>query len=329
MPQETQQAIDRTAFRRVLGTFATGVTIITTTDGAGQPHGLTANSFTSVSLDPPLVLVCLDKRSKSLSALEESQVFAVNILSEGQRDLSGGFARKSDDKFAGVAWSTASTGAPVFPDSVGWLDCRVHQTISSGDHDVVIGQVVAMSDSPARPLGYFRGNYFQVSLEQDVSERRGRAVFSVIIDHLSGVLLARRGEQTAWSLPEAPATTGEAALGGLLRMLADAGAPTELNFLYSVAEISDAGCTAITYRGELTGEPMLTAPANWCFFTEAEIPWASLASYETEMTLRRYFREKKLDRFGLFADTGESGRIALIGHDLRSYSRDDAERDLR
>ena len=112
-------------------------------------------------------------------------------------------------------------------------------------------------------------------------------------------------------------------------MLAEAGAPTELNFLYSVAEIPDLGCTTILYRGELVSTPHLTDSARWTFLGADEVPWDGLYSYETEMTLRRYFRERDEDRFGLFADTGGSGRLAAIDHDLESYSRADAERKLR
>lgn len=163
--QKGDKPIDLTAFQRVIGTFPTGITIISTIDHDRIPYGLTANSFTSVSLDPPLILVCLDHQSKSRSVIRDSQVFAVNILNEDQRDLSSRFASKTKDKFAGNEWSTAETGAPVFQSSIGWLDCRVHKIVTAGDHDIVIGRIVAMAEHPSRPLGYFRGGYCQVSLE--------------------------------------------------------------------------------------------------------------------------------------------------------------------
>ena len=140
MPQSAEApAFDRTTFRRVLGCFATGVTIVTSIEEDGTLCGLTANSFTSVSLDPPLVLVCLDARSNSLGAIRHSGAFAVNILGEGQRDLSGRFASKLPDKFVEGKWSRAVTGSPTLDGALAWLDCRVERALTAGDHEIVGG----------------------------------------------------------------------------------------------------------------------------------------------------------------------------------------------
>jgi flavin reductase (DIM6/NTAB) family NADH-FMN oxidoreductase RutF len=331
MPNSTETpAFDRVTFRRVLGCFATGVTIVTSLQEDGPPCGLTANSFTSVSLDPPLVLVCLDARSNSLVAIRHSGAFAVNILGESQRDLSGRFASKQPDKFGDGAWSRAVTGAPTLDGALAWLDCRVEQSFTVGDHEIVIGRVVALGENAGSPLGYFRGGYFQVSLSQDVTSLGGRAVFGAIVQHRGRVLLRRHLSAGTWGFPEAAALGSQRRLGGLLESLADAGAPTALNFLYSVAEIPDGGSTWILYRGELTAEePQLKDPESWRFFAEGEIPWDQLRSYETRMTLRRFFKERAEDRFGLFADTGSEGFIAPIGEGLRPYTRAEADRTLR
>lgn len=331
MPDSSEAAaFDRVTFRRVLGCFATGVTIVTSIQEDGTPCGLTANSFTSVSLDPPLVLVCLDARSNSLGAIRGSGAFAVNILGESQRELSGRFASKLPDKFGGSRWSRAVTGAPTLEGALAWLDCRVERTFTAGDHEIVIGRVVALGDNAGSPLGYFRGGYFQVSLSQDVTSLGGRAVFGAIIQHKGRVLLRRHGPAGSWGFPEATAIGSQRRLGGLLETLAEAGAPTALNFLYSVAEIPDSGSTWILYRGELTTEePQLKDTKDWRFFAEGEIPWEQLRSYETQMTLRRFFKERAEDRFGLFADTGSEGFIAPIGEGLRPYTRAEAERMLR
>ena len=319
---------DRSAFRKVLGTFATGITVVTTVNEHGVPFGLTANSFTSVSLDPPLVLVCLDRCSNSLAAIRSSGVFAVNILSEEQRSLSSIFASKSADKFAQVEWRKGCTGVPLFPGTVGWVECAVHEIVSAGDHDIVMGHVQDCGQSPLRPLGYFGGGYFLVSHDQDAGGPKDKATFGAIVEHHGSILLHRRSDGT-WSLPEATAGGTDLPLGGLLRQLAEAGAPASLDFLYSVAELPDHRGTLILYRGQFQQEPVLKDPASWMFVSEAEIAEVKLNSYETEMTLGRYFKERRQDSFGLFADTGDGGRLVILDRPMRSYNKVDAERDLR
>ena len=301
---------------------------MTTIDSDDAKYGLTANSFTSVSLDPPLVLICLDHQSRSLVALRESGVFAVNIVSESQRDLSMTFASSASDKFDGVETFAATTGAAIFPDSVAWLDCRMTDIISAGDHDVVVGQVVDMAETTALPLGYYRGSFFNVSDEQSAPDTAGQAVFGVIVEYNGGVLLCRNKDTGKWSFPEGPAGESELPLGGLREMLLDAGVPTTLSFLYSVAEIPHSKYAMLLYRGELSGPPRIVDRDNWKLFDAADVPWDEIRDYETEMTLKRYFKERSSGRFGLFADTGNGGRIAPIADDLQAYSKEDADREL-
>ncbi len=151
--------IERDDFRRVLGNFASGVTVVTTLGPDGAPYGLTATAFTSVSLDPPLVLVCVDKRAESLPHLQASQLFAVNFLAGGDEERSRRFAVSGGDKFSGVSWSAAVTGAPILANVVGYVDCRVVQTLSAGDHLIFVGQVEAAAAFDAEPLLFFRGGY--------------------------------------------------------------------------------------------------------------------------------------------------------------------------
>jgi len=319
---------DRTSFRKVLGTFPTGVTVLTTVNAAGVVHGLTANSFSSVSLDPPLILICLDRSSNSLIALRESGVFAINVLSEDQKEISNVFASKVANKFDGVEWGIAKTGSPIFPGTIGWIDCSVHEIVSAGDHDIVIGLVKDYGQSSARPLGYFRGGYTLVSLEQQALISPGTAVFSAIVEYDNRILLQRTSEGM-WSFPEAKSGPSDVPLGGLCQMLADVGAPTVLNFLYSVAQLPDKRGLSILYRGQLLSPPKILDTSNWVFVNEIDVPWKSLLSYETEMTLRRYFRERKQDRFGIFADIGDGGRLISVDREGADYSRDIAERVLR
>lgn len=150
---------DRRALRIAFGAFMTGVTIVTTMDG-DVPVGLTANSFTSVSLAPPLLLVCIARTSLSLPAFQQSKGFAVNILAKGQKALSNRFARPSDDRFQDVAWHSGPIGNPILDGACGWFDCRHHDQVEAGDHIILIGHVHGFDHPGGEPLGYARGDYF-------------------------------------------------------------------------------------------------------------------------------------------------------------------------
>ena len=146
-------------FRRVLGHFATGVTILTTVDPEGRPTGLTASAFCSVSLDPPLVLICVDHKSQSFPALSESRGFAVNVLSAAQEDLSRRFATTRLDKFDGVAYTPGLHGAPVLQDALAQVECETVGRYVQGDHTIFVGRVERARMGPGEPLLYFRGRY--------------------------------------------------------------------------------------------------------------------------------------------------------------------------
>ena len=152
--------VDAARFRRVLGHFSTGVTVITTRDEQLRPAGLTANAFASVSLEPPLVLVCIDRGSDTHDLIARSGVFAVNVLAREQKAIARRFA--DDDRelrFEGIDWRTQATGAPVFEHVLAWLDCAVHATVPAGDHTVYIGAVRAADAREGDPLMFFRGTY--------------------------------------------------------------------------------------------------------------------------------------------------------------------------
>ena len=154
-------ALDRSAYRRALGTFSTGVCVVTahTPEGA---FGITVNSFTSVSLDPPLVLFCPTKQSRSWQAIEASGKFCVNVLAEQQKDVCARFGSREPDKFAGVDWAPSPLGSPILANSLAHIDCTVASVHDGGDHFVVFGAVHSLSDVPAvkpRPLLFYRGDY--------------------------------------------------------------------------------------------------------------------------------------------------------------------------
>ena len=156
--------VDQLEFRRVMGHFATGVTIITTHDGAGKLTGLTANAVASVSLDPPLVLVCVDKKAESYPLFGMSRVFAVNILTQKQETLSRRFAKSGGEKFEGVGYRAGATGAPILEGALAHLECEVRHEFDAGDHTIFVGVAVEIGAEDAEePLLYFRGGYRNLS----------------------------------------------------------------------------------------------------------------------------------------------------------------------
>ena len=147
-------------FRDVLGRFASGVTVVTTISG-GEPVGMTCQSFSSVSLDPPLVLFIPAKTSSAWPLIQRSGKFCVNFLADGQADLSNQMASRGSDKFAGVEWEPSeATGSPALAGALGYIDCSVHAVHEAGDHYVVIGRVLALHATDAEdPLLFYRGKY--------------------------------------------------------------------------------------------------------------------------------------------------------------------------
>jgi flavin reductase (DIM6/NTAB) family NADH-FMN oxidoreductase RutF len=157
---EFREGSDARTFRDALGCFATGVTIITAMGPDGQPIGLTANSFTSVSLDPPLLLVCVANNAGSATVLREAQRFAVNVLQIGQQPTSNRFAGKGEDRFANTPWEVGEFGTPVLTGSLSSFECARDAVHDGGDHFILVGRVLKAMFEPRRdPLLYFRGKY--------------------------------------------------------------------------------------------------------------------------------------------------------------------------
>jgi flavin reductase (DIM6/NTAB) family NADH-FMN oxidoreductase RutF len=159
-PPEYLSGSDARTLRDAMGCFATGVTIVTARSEDGTPIGLTANSFTSVSLDPPLLLVCIANKAGSAPVLRDAGHFAVNVLQIGQQPTSNRFAGKGEDRFAATPWEEGESGLPVLTGSLGIFECRQHAVHEAGDHFILIGHVLRARFEPRRdPLLYFRGKY--------------------------------------------------------------------------------------------------------------------------------------------------------------------------
>lgn len=162
MVKSNFMAINQDEFRAALGRFASGVTVVTTKDKTGRFHGITVSAFCSVSLEPPLVLVCIDKNTGSHHALTETNAFVVNILREDQQYISDRFASFLPDKFDAVRWHTGIDDLPVLEDVLANLECRLVYSHAGGDHTIYVGEIERATVSDGKPLVYFHGNYRKI-----------------------------------------------------------------------------------------------------------------------------------------------------------------------
>jgi flavin reductase (DIM6/NTAB) family NADH-FMN oxidoreductase RutF len=148
------------AFRQAMGRFATGVTVVTARDPAGAPIGVTVNSFSSLSLDPPLVLFCLDRLATSFADFAHARHFAVNVLGEGQRAVSEAFANRRDDIWDGLAYHRWTSGSPILAGCLANIECARDRAHDGGDHVILVGRVLRVACAEADlPLIYYRGRY--------------------------------------------------------------------------------------------------------------------------------------------------------------------------
>src|SRR5262245_54510518 len=241
-------AIDPLELRRAFGTFMTGVTVVTTFGADGSPRGFTANSFTSVSLDPPLLLVCIGTAAASLETFLKADGFAVSIVAQTQKQARDVFASKRPDKFTAISWRPGPGGHPVIEGAVSWFDCVRHSVIDAGDHVVLIGRIQGFDYGDANPLGYARGGYVTLGLEQaavNALSQGARTIVGAILETDGGLLLMQDQKTGGLTLPEV-GREGPSGSASLLRSaLAKDGIEANLGFLFAVFENPDSHVQSI------------------------------------------------------------------------------------
>lgn len=146
-------------FRLACGRYSTGIVIATIIDAHGEPHGITVNSFNSVSLTPPLISICLDHRARILEHFHPGVHFGINVLNEHQREISDHFASSKRDRFNGIDWTPGGTGVPLLSRGLAFIECALRNRVAAGDHDIVIGEVIESRVEEGRPLVYYASGY--------------------------------------------------------------------------------------------------------------------------------------------------------------------------
>ncbi|WP_166417479.1 flavin reductase [Cochlodiniinecator piscidefendens] len=295
--------IDPRLLRNAFGAFMTGVTVVTTHDQDGNPLGFTANSFTSVSLEPPLVLVCLANSSRNYDAFSNASGFAVNILSEDQKDVSNTFARPVEDRFAAVNWKNGPQGSPVFEGVSAWFDCSMFNRVEAGDHLILIGQVQSFEHNTHPGLGYARGAYVTPAAEAEALSNSTNLVVSALIEYEGKVLLAGNGAGKM-TLPEMKVGKGGAA-ETLKRLIEETGVKAEPGFIYSVYEDEARETQHISFLCQASSEA-----AKQGVFTElTATTLMDIADPAVCTMLGRFAQESQMGNFGVYYGNQVSGEV--------------------
>ncbi len=251
---ERLSSFDNRELRTAFGSFMTGVTIVTTAGIDGSPRGFTANSFTSVSLEPPLLMICIGKQAASMDVFRNAKGFAVNILSESQKETSVLFASKRPDKFDAARWHPGPFGNPLIDGSAAWFDCARYQVIDAGDHIILMGHIEAFSYSDANPLGYARGGYITLGLEQaavNAASSASRTVVGAILESENRLLLMPdQSRPGGLALPEVGRNGANGSASQLHDLLAREGIDATLGFLFAVFENPGTREQCIYYRAK-------------------------------------------------------------------------------
>ena len=304
--------IDSFDLRRAFGAFATGVTIVTTTDDKGGVYGFTANSFTSVSIDPPMLLVNIAKSAYGFPVFTGAAGFAVNILAEKQRELSNRFASRGIDKFAGTIWHTAVTGSPIFDNVVAWFDCKSFQQVDAGDHVILIGRVLDYSYNYDAPLGFCRGAYVSYGLTPQMLQlvsSTGQLRVGAIIENDGKLLLTTDPDSGEVGIPVADSVGDADDPDSLIGMLASAGIEAQLPFLFSAYHVSNT--RFIYYRGELQSIKDVDETPALRFFESDAIPWSSIRDYAVKRILRRFESERLIGNYSIYIGGQDMGEVYL------------------
>ena len=305
-------------FRQALGTFATGVTVVTAIDEQGSPRGFTANSFTSVSLNPPLILVCIASGSAGHAVFTNSDTFCVNVLAEDQQYLSTLFASPGDDRFSEVEWRPGNNGNPIIDRAISSFECDRHNIVDAGDHIILIGKVSNYEASGRSPLIYCAGSYVEFSLMQKAMEEPGSGVttrISALINCNDSIPMYRESASGTLSLPAAPKIGSAAEPDSLAGKLAANGLPVTVPFIYAVYKDAASKTHNVVYRGS-ADDVDTDKLKDFEFVPLDAIPWDDLVDDALRQLLQRYLEEYEHDAFGVYVGDTEQGKV----HSLKTAS---------
>ncbi len=297
--------------RDAFGTFLTGVTVVACREGNGTPRGFTANSFTSVSLNPPLLLICVDRSAESFDVFTNSDGFAVNILTEDQAHLADLFASKRPDKFEIARWREGRMGCPILEGVCAWFECKRNMTLEAGDHVIIVGEIQHYGSTDSIGLGYVRGGYMSLGLERSAAKAAGNGfhvVVGAIIEH-EGRILLYEDEKSGELYVPASGLDGEK--GSLQKFQSDMqaqGIRLTVSSLFAVFENEENEQQSIYYRAfaESVGS------RGGDFRTFGEIPWDRICNHAVKTMVHRYVSESGRHRFGIYFGSDRDGSVETL-----------------
>lgn len=317
------QNCDRRLFRDMLGSFMTGVTVVAAQDAQGAPCAFTANSFTSVSLDPPLILVCLAKSAASADVFRHVERFSVNILGDWQRNLSAAFASRSPAKAAALN-ALMQANPPVLDGSLANMICTRRQVVDAGDHIILIGGVSEFRIMAGQPLGYFRGGYIGFGLAVRSLEQLAVPLHvGGLLEQDGRVVLCRRAGASYWQVPIAPLQAAEQHSTLIGKVFARLGISARSSFLYSVFQEEGESHTTMVFSTEAAAAftcGVLEDGTRTASFGVEDEPWTLVKGTMMQGMVQRFFRERAAGCFGIYCDTADGGSIAPIGSKLRHWT---------
>ena len=299
--------------RQALGSFPTGVTVVSCLDKNNNPLGFTANSFTSVSLDPQLISICIDKESFNIDTFSITEHFAVSILSESQQSISTTFATPNEERFKDIDWRSEDTGSPIISNAVAWFDCKTEQVVDAGDHLILIGKIISFDSSPKTPLMYLRGNYVNLGLEQKMllamENENTEIIVGAIIEWRKKVFLLQNKNNGSLYFPSASRLGHIEDKQSLLGVLKNLNISINEHYLFSVFEKAEDKTSLIYYRAQAKEE--VTALKD-SFYDFDAIPFDKLTDEASRIMLKRYIKERELNAFGIFVGKESEGKVEAI-----------------
>lgn len=302
------QTDKRRQLRDAFGAFMTGVTVVTSRDKNGKPVGFTANSFASVSLDPALLLVSIDKRSANFSNFTGCTWFAVNILSEQQKETSNIFAQKVEDRFGLIDWRASDNDTPLIDGSSAWFDCALHQVIDAGDHAILLGRVEGFDSAGTAGLGYYRGAYFTPYHNAEALINRLSVEVSVLIEFNGQVVMVPYGD--SYRLPTRSVTKGSVN-DTLKALMTELGIHASPGFVYSVYEDRQNNKQHIVLLCALPTEPESDRPAlqqaQW--YPPEKLSALPVGDSALKSLMTRFVRENAAGNYSIYYGDELSGSI--------------------
>lgn len=296
---------DPRTLRDAFGRFMTGVVVVTARSADGTPIGFTANSFSSVSMDPPLLSVCPGKFLSTYQNLKEASHFGISILADSQEDISNVFARSKEDRFAKVPHHVDGNDVPLIDGAIATFSCQTHRWIDAGDHAILLGQITGFTQRPGDGLGYQNGGYFSLGRERRAAAPSAKhRVCGAIVEYGDQVLL-EQGEDGLRPF-QIDVSQGTSARKTLTEALENRGLAASLQQVYSVFDDPTEQCEYSYFLARCT------APSNGeglVWMPRANLPQQQFASPTLATLLSRFAREAESRNFMLYLGDAEAGEL--------------------